>query len=150
MVLIGSLFLGCAKLDVPLPDNEVPVNEAVFLERDAGVVVEHLLVYDFLVGGGESKEVATIFADCGCTRLSLTHGDIFDYSQPFRVHVQLQGTQWGKGQQDFLIKFSDGTVLDCRLTYVYAPPPYVMPEELLFFEDVSKKEITFFPQMNRT
>jgi hypothetical protein len=111
------------------------------IERDAGVITEDLLGYDFLIGGTEIKEIAFISADCGCTQVFLNQGDIFDYSQPFRVIVQLQGTRFGKGHQDFFVKFSDDTAFTCRLAYEYAPLPFASPKELLFFEDVRTQEI---------
>jgi len=139
--LLGLLFLGCSGTDACSPANEVLLNEFVIIERDAGVIAEELLVYDFLIGGSEIKEIARIVADCGCTRVFLHRGDIFDFSQPFRVLVQLQGLRFGRGHQDFLIQFSDDTAIVCRLVYVYAPPPFAKPNELRFFADVNRKEI---------
>jgi len=147
VILAGLFCFGCTQNAPSLPvlpvENLVLVNSGS-IERYAGVVTENLLEYDFLIGGDEVKEIAFVSADCGCTRLLFSPGDVFEFSQPFQVIVQLQGTRPGKGQQDFFIKFSDDTFISCRLTYEYAPLPFVMPEELRFFADVHEKEIVFF------
>jgi len=143
VLLAGLFFSGCSKTVQPPAENRTIVG-GEFIERHAGVVTENLLEYDFLIGGNERKEIAFVSANCGCTRLFFNQGDIFEYSQPFRVHVQLQGTPLGKGQQDFFIKFSDNTAIVCRLTYEYIPPPFMVPEELRFFADVHEKDVIFY------
>ena len=145
--LVGLLALwGCSKA-APVPQVQtVMLDNVQIVERDAGTITDSPFDYDFLVGGADLKEIVSVSANCGCTGLSLHNGDVFDYSTPFRVTVQLHNSQFGKGRQDFFIKFSDGTAIEGRLAYEYAPPPFVTPEELRFFEDVNEKETIFcFP-----
>lgn len=136
-----SLF-GCSNAVSVISTEE----NVQFIERNAGVVGEPSLDYDFLIGGTEVKQIVSVSADCGCTQLSLRKGECLDFSKPFPINIQLNINYFGKGHQDFFIQFADGTALKGRLAYEYAPPPFVTPKELLFFEDVSKKELVFsFP-----
>jgi len=147
--LVGLLLilLGCSKV-APVPSAQTAtLDNVLIVERDAGTITDSPFNYDFLVGGAELKEIVSVSANCGCTGFSLYEGDYFDFSTPFHVTVQLDKSQFGKGCQDFSIKFSDDTAIEGRLTYEYAPPPFATPEELRFFEDVSRKEIIFcFPK----
>jgi hypothetical protein len=140
------MFFGYWELDSNMSIQKVTKDNSPIIERNAGIVVESSFDYDFLVGGTECKDIESVTANCGCTKLFLCKGNRFDYSEPFHVNVQLNKKQLGDGRQDFFIKFTDGTAIECQLTYEYIPPPFLNPEELLFFEDVNEKEIIFcFP-----
>lgn len=135
-----SLF-GCSNNARMASEESVRV-----IERDAGVIKESSLDYGFLIGDTECKEIASVSANCGCTQLPLREGENLDFSKPFPVNIQLDKNHYGKGHQDFFIRFTDGAALACRLLYEYAPPPFAAPAELLFFEDVSKKRLVLsFP-----
>jgi hypothetical protein len=140
LFFVISILYGCSSYTGGVSDEKLLVN------RDAGVVMEDYLTYDFLVGGSMCRNVESVFANCGCTELSLKQGDIFDYSRPFQVKVQLNKEHWGKSSQKFVVNFVDGTALAGELSYNYLPYPYSNTETLLFFADVDAKTISLhFP-----
>lgn len=146
VVLLAILSIGYVKHDAQPSVKELSSPNCHIVERDAGKIETNRFSYDFLVGGIKLKGIVSVSANCGCTELSLRKGDIFDYSTPFRVTVQLSKNQPGKGHQEFLVVFSDHTAIEGQLSYEYVPPPFVTPEELRFFEDVCEKEAIFcFP-----
>ncbi|MDR3109681.1 MAG: hypothetical protein LBU65_08345 [Planctomycetaceae bacterium] len=142
----GILVLVCAGCGGLLPTQTPAIANGTIVERNAGIVSESPLYYDFLIGGGYHKEIEKVSVNCGCTSLSIKNGEILDSTKPFRVIVNLNKEQWGKGSQSFFITLVDGTGIHGRLIYDYSPLPYMNPDTLMFFEDVSKTEIIFcFP-----
>jgi hypothetical protein len=125
-------------------DQNIILLSSDVIERDAGMIVEDCLHYDFLVGGTEHKEISKVVVCCGCTILSLRNGDYFDYSKPFQVDVQLNRLYYGKATQTFLIEFTDHSVIVGKLLYDYVPLPFVNREELVFLSDTNFKEVVFY------
>jgi hypothetical protein len=114
------------------------------IKRDAGVITENPINYDFHIGKSVSKEIASINVSCACTSLSIQKGNILDCDKPFHVSINLDEKQWGKGSQSFVIKFTDDTFIQGQLTYNYLPEPYAIPPKLSFFEDISEIEVVFY------
>ncbi len=141
LFVLSFIILGCAEQE-PASRMESRFAEDVrVIECHAGVIEAPLLEYDFSAAGVGPKEIAAVTVGCGCTRLSLRQGEVFDFSNTFRVNIQLDEFQPGKGQQNFLVRFTDGSAIEGLLSYDFRPPPFATPREMRFFEDIDEKEL---------
>jgi hypothetical protein len=141
-IVMAARALGCRPTAERQPVVEPQSTTKII--REAGVVRDEILDFDFFIDGQEIKKVTSVFISCGCTTIDIQQGNAINFERPIHVRIQMPAGNFGKGQQSFTLGFEDNTSLEGIVAYVYQPEPFFSPDKILFFEDITERTIRFY------